>query len=1219
MRDMILRELRQRNLFPRVYDYETVLEQQIGLYPDIEDPQFTKKLLRKQEFSENRQDPLQDQFESGVNPCDPEGEFELTPVQRFIGRFLSPECPYQSALLYHGVGVGKTCAGITVAENFLRNFPRRKVLVIAPPTIQPGFRRTIFDMEGLQIPEDENVPNTAKGCTGNTYLKISGMEFQKEKKLVQTRVKAIIDSRYEFMGYIQFKNYIDSLLKNIPRHHDEERRAQEELAILRREFNGRLLIIDEAHNLRDVPSETEDENLEDDDTTRDQSSAGKKLTPSLVRLLQTVYGMKLLLMTGTPMYNTYREIIFMMNLLLMNDKRATLQERDIFTRADRFTTNGAAILGSVASVYVSFMRGENPLSFPVRLQPQGVPRLTSWPSLAPDSITETPEDMFEKMSRMPFVPVMFEGAVYDEYLELCRSATERGRMGIRSLDEMVQAGNWMFPGGTGEARIRKAGFDAAFEEVREGMLVSYRARGSPAWLDKQNIKAHSPKAHFILNRVARAKGVVFVYSRYVVAGGLTLALALEANGYTLVGRTRPLFVNGALDGKGRQCADCPLRENEHAPADHRFVPANYVILTGSADISPHNPTSVDLARSEKNIDGGRVKVILGSQVASEGVDFRFIREIYVFDSWFHLNKLEQVIGRGVRNCSHSLLDARLRNCTLYWLVNTFQEDTGMESADLYMYRNAFQKAVQVGRVTRVLKQYALDCNLNRDAIVVDGFAPRVQIDSQGETREGVDINDTPFTSMCDWLETCDYKCAIPVSFEGKLDMSTYDEYAARWRESGLKKQIKAIFEENDQIMYRFDQLVSAFAAVPPLALSMVLSDIIGNDSFQLNVNGKRGYLIYKNGYYLFQPTTLKQHDIPLSLRIADIPVKRDFYDFRSIRKLVKKGTLDVSFWTTMVEWAKQIRDGIAPLTLPEVVLGVIAARYPGSSSEQKNDIQRMEMVVWLYVAMKENDVWRKRLSEILLECIWDTTLNMEEQKGIIDTGDGFAKIIAREQILKNGSTEVFRYVNVSTGELDYICKKDKCSPAVVAVFEKRDPMNEMAANIETTGPIYGFLVPIKRGELAFKTSEKPPPVGQKPEKGGECAILSAISIHNAMLDKIGDILREQEISDFGFSEEAREAASAVHRQREEKEKELRRIRKLPSKPNEDRVVAELGALKEADRSYQNAARACMLKELMLRWMDMMELSDKTWFYRPIAAYKTFHRYKPIAGATPSKK
>jgi hypothetical protein len=400
---------------------------------------------------------------------------------------------------------------------------------------------------------------------------------------------------------------------------------------------------------------------------------------------------------------------------------------------------------------------------------------------------------------------------------------------------------------------------------------------------------------------------------------------------------------------------------------------------------------------------------------------------------------------------------------------------------------------------------------------------------------------------------------------------------------------------------------------------MVLSDIIGNDSFQLNVNGKRGYLIYKNGYYLFQPTTLKQHDIPLSLRIADIPVKRDFYDFRSIRKLVKKGTLDVSFWTTMVEWAKQIRDGIAPLTLPEVVLGVIAARYPGSSSEQKNDIQRMEMVVWLYVAMKENDVWRKRLSEILLECIWDTTLNMEEQKGIIDTGDGFAKIIAREQILKNGSTEVFRYVNVSTGELDYICKKDKCSPAVVAVFEKRDPMNEMAANIETTGPIYGFLVPIKRGELAFKTSEKPPPVGQKPEKGGECAILSAISIHNAMLDKIGDILREQEISDFGFSEEAREAASAVHRQREEKEKELRRIRKLPSKPNEDRVVAELGALKEADRSYQNAARACMLKELMLRWMDMMELSDKTWFYRPIAAYKTFHRYKPIAGATPSKK
>ena len=179
VRNELLAELQERDLFPTIYDSETAVERDAGLYPSLDDPNFTQKLLQKQEFYENRQESLKDQAEQGANPCDPEGEFELTPVQRFIGRFLSPECPYQSALLYHGVGVGKTCAGITVAENYLRRFPRKKVIVVAPPTIQPGFRRTIFDIDGLLINDNETVPNTAKGCTGNTYLKRTGMENQK--------------------------------------------------------------------------------------------------------------------------------------------------------------------------------------------------------------------------------------------------------------------------------------------------------------------------------------------------------------------------------------------------------------------------------------------------------------------------------------------------------------------------------------------------------------------------------------------------------------------------------------------------------------------------------------------------------------------------------------------------------------------------------------------------------------------------------------------------------------------------------------------------------------------------------------------------------------------------------------------------------------------------------------------------------------------------------
>ena len=110
-RDALFDELKAAGKFPDGTDDSW--EDQVKSYPDIgaldslEDrTRFTKRLLRKKEFAESEQESFAKQQERGLNPCDPDQEFELTAVQRFIGRFLSPQCPYYSALLYHGVGVG---------------------------------------------------------------------------------------------------------------------------------------------------------------------------------------------------------------------------------------------------------------------------------------------------------------------------------------------------------------------------------------------------------------------------------------------------------------------------------------------------------------------------------------------------------------------------------------------------------------------------------------------------------------------------------------------------------------------------------------------------------------------------------------------------------------------------------------------------------------------------------------------------------------------------------------------------------------------------------------------------------------------------------------------------------------------------------------------------------------------------------------------------------
>jgi len=315
VRDKLYTALREKRLFP---SEATNAWEQAGLYPSTDDPLFVEKLMAKQEFAENFQESFGAQQARKVNPCDTQEEFELTPTQRFVSRFMSPQCPYTSALLFHGVGVGKTCAAITTAEAYLRAYPRSPVFIIAPRTIQSGFRRTIYDDDAVELGTQEGEANRLRGCTGSDYLRRTGSEFERERGVISRRVTMAINSRYRIMGYIQFYRYIADILERVPKSLPRERREQEEMKLLRREFSGRLVIIDEAHNLRDAPGETEDDNVDaaGGEGELTEAKAGKRLTPMLIRVLQAANDMKLMLLTGTPMYNSYREIIFLLNLLL---------------------------------------------------------------------------------------------------------------------------------------------------------------------------------------------------------------------------------------------------------------------------------------------------------------------------------------------------------------------------------------------------------------------------------------------------------------------------------------------------------------------------------------------------------------------------------------------------------------------------------------------------------------------------------------------------------------------------------------------------------------------------------------------------------------------------------------------------------------------------------------------------------------------------------------
>ena len=1198
VRDRLVKELQKRNLFPSAA--MTEWEYQTGAYPDLLDPEFLKKLLAKREFAES----LQHEWRPVTDPCAGDSLFEVTPVQRFISNFMSPKTPYMSALLFHGVGVGKTCAAVQITEAWLEYYPQNEVYLIAPPTIREGFYRTIFDSKKIVFGEGSE-PNSASQCTGTTYMKLTNTLYERDIAKIERAVKKLINKRYKVFGYVSFAKFIEETIGIIPTTIPKKRQREIKIKRIRDQFSGKLLIVDEAHNLRDQSLRDHldiDEKEEAFSSKAEQSDAlgGKYLTPFLEDVLRYAEGMKFCALTATPMYNTYKEIVFILNLLLLNDKKATISEADVFDPRGTITPSGAKILSYISQRYVSFMRGENPISFPVRLFPLSIPAFpAAYPSLNPRGAL-IPESERDYYTRLPLVPILLGGDSLKATLEIMKTlppaSKDREELGPFQLDLLVPAGNIIVPAtpitqGTSFAayklRTDSNALLTVFAKETIEKQVQYKPLDSVGveWLTVGPLATYSPKFDFLIRRIQRTEGCIFVYTRFVNSGAISIGLALEANGYTLYGRTHGLLgkkkevveANG-----GRQCALCPRREKQHGDAEHAFSPAYYGLLTGNVTVSPHNTETIAAQRADNNVNGVKIKVVIGSQIASEGVDFRFVRETHVIDSWYHLNKTEQILGRAIRFRSHCMLPELERNNTVYLYATVLPpSEPYYETADLYSYRNGFKKAVLIGRVTRAMKQSAIDCNLNQNAIIIRGQAPIEQLDSQGVLRREVNINDMPFTAVCDWIETCDYQCTPQIDVAKlTLDDSTYDEYSARWRVNQMKQRLRILFER--QPFYQSEDLWNLLTDIPRLAKVDLLREIVNNKAFQIVHNGMTGYIRYCNKYYLFQPNVYMDVTIPLAIRVAKFPIKRDMYipveyeapaEQEEQADVVNTSDMILDTWNAIVNWIDEISVSEDYIKEPHELNEYIIKIANHNNSVIQNRQKMLSVIPAFHAAFQEsNYVNTNAFRNALLFYFWDEWLSVNEQNQLImQQGEAVEDCIKDSQFEFDENDVINRLFNPKTGEVEYrLSNGEPCSPAVIdAIHQDRskDPVQFFHVTQRSTGSLYGFLVP-KYGKIVFKTSE-PPEAGAKFQgrKGSECAIVSGKGNHYENLIKIGEILKASQFQfDFHL--------------------------------NEVSLVTSL--------TIKNPTRLCTLMNLFLRFLDAEEIQNKRWFIRAVQAFYSGH-------------
>ena len=985
------------------------------LYPNLNDPQFNLKIAQKKEFADTRYDgqilTISEQAEKMCN-----AEFELAPHQQFIRNFLSFQTPYNSLLLYHGLGSGKTCSAIGVAEE-MRDYVNQlgvsqRIIVVASPNVQENFRLQLFDESRLK--QDSGGVWTIKTCTGSKLLReINPAGLSKEK--IVSQVNRLINNSYQFMGYTEFANYIQrksdtgtgtSTSTGTGTGTGTVKNKNNDIAVknkLRQHFSNRLIIIDEVHNIR-VTDDNKD----------------KRVAKELYRLVSNVDNLRLLFLSATPLYNNYKEIIWLINIMNMNDGRSTIATKDVFDANGDFVEGdgdiGRTLLERKAVGYISYVRGDNPYTFPYRI----------WPTdFAPEKTVQSMAYPSTQLNRKPIPtgirhiavyitkPGTYQEAGYNQIVaKLSPDNLDRvetmDTLGYIQLQRPIEALNIVYPNARFDELAKNADIGAQFD-VKE-LIGKHGLRNIMTYTEtptktnfeykpetlamygrifaQDKIGKYSGKIAEICANIMGSVGVVLVYSQYLDGGLVPIALALEEMGLTRYGTTKSLF------------------KTPPSSSSSSSMSGRYVMITGDKMLSPDNVDDLRAATRPDNTNGNMVKVILISQAGSEGLDFKFIRQVHILEPWYNMSRAEQIIGRAVRNCSHKDLPFELRNVELF-LYGTQLTAVTEEAADLYVYRLAEMKTVQIGQINRVLKEVAVDCLLNSAQLnfTAEILQQKVtQVLSNGQALE-YQVGDKPFSSQCDYMESCVYQCKPVAATTDPINELSYTEAFITMNNDNILHRIRQIFKDG-YFFKKADLLkqINIIKPYPEIQIHSALNELITDKSELIaDKYGRLGNLVNIGEYYLFQPQELSDEHVSLYERSTPIPYKHDKItvvlsedqDQNAITKDQDQKTI-----TKAINNAQVVADN----AMGKAVLDTMMANYITATSPQK--IVRGESDWYKYCSVVMTDLTTKGGIELaildeFLVCHLIQTLLFNDLFNVINYVYGLQKPTEFEQKVRN--------------------------------------------------------------------------------------------------------------------------------------------------------------------------------------------------------------------------
>lgn len=799
--------------------------------------EFSDTTLNKYEFAENKSDRRRKHIYQEPN-------------QLLLRNFVSKYTPYENVLLYQTVGVGKTCTSISIAEGFKEysnNMGRRILVLVKNKNIQKNYMDELLSR-----------------CTAEEYLDNTEYEIytsnsqQTLRNEILSKAYKKISKSYEFITYGVFVNRVLGI-KEFER--DEFGRVTKRPkrignVIQRREskdpilnLHNTVVIVDEAHNITDNDTYV-----------------------ALMHVLQRSYNYRLILLTATPIYDNVTEIFELSNLLNANNPdlqmpiRKQIEQSELLQRGKtsselkatvyEITERGKEMLSAALNGKVSYLRANvetNPLT-----------RIVGEPLI--QGKTGTTNVVYCKMSRYQY-DVYLEALRGDLNLNVDAESLNDTIRNLESEENMMEneitvsktsslyknssdASTMTYPDST----YGKTGFNNVFTRSGSGWKITNKAY---AQLLTKDLQKYSSKLYNLLNNINSIdRGNIFIYSNYVSFGGTSLIKQL-------------LLANGFYEYSSR------LAE-EHA---YR----SFVVFDQNTK-TERRESYKKIFNSTENSEGRLIRIIIGSPIMSEGITLKAVRQVHILEPTWNMSRINQIIGRAVRNYSHHALPPDQRDVSIYKYVSVYERqqqqqlssssatvDQSRDISDFFIDREKYILSEEKDRsnkvVERLLKTVSFDCSLNYDRNVVSSI-------------------DKPGSPECDYTD-CQYTCAVYPK-TGYFDKSTYNMYINFFDQFDIIfvfETLRDLFQQYP--VWQLHDIVKTIHELEPLiseeSIFTALHYVTTNKVNLKDRYGRDGFIITRGPYYIFNSSDV-DIDNSIYTKTLDFTVNKNKYTLGDFAK-----------------------------------------------------------------------------------------------------------------------------------------------------------------------------------------------------------------------------------------------------------------------------------------------------------------------------------------------